>query len=131
MITLQSCRDFCRYTMGLCLGCCPRDSDNESIGPDGDRARLINGEVLPNDSTHFRDSDEENDDFPYGSLGGENNRHVGKNQYFQFFFHIFSVLTSFSLNLNFSRQIKSLFIFSVLTRFFVVNFLFLFFTPLF
>ena len=71
--------------MGLCLGCCPRDSDNESIGPDGDRARLINGEVLPNDSTHFRDSDEENDDFPYGSLGGENNRHVGKNQYFQFF----------------------------------------------
>ena len=73
--------------MGLCLGCCPRDSDNESIGPDGDRARLINGEVLPNDSTHFRDSDEENDDFPYGSLGGENNRHVGKNQYFQFFFH--------------------------------------------
>ena len=71
--------------MGLCLGCCPRDSDNESIGPDGDRARLINGEVLPNDSTHFRDSDEENDDFPYGSLGGENNRHVGKNKYFQFF----------------------------------------------
>ena len=105
--------------MGLCLGCCPRDSDNESIGPDGDRARLINGEVLPNDSTHFRDSDEENDDFPYGSLGGENNRHVGKNQYFQGFFHIFSVLTSFSLNLNFSRQIKSLFIFSVLTSFFI------------
>ena len=63
--------------MGLCLGCCPRDSDNESIGPDGDRSRLINGEVLPNDSTHFRDSDEENDDFPYGSLG-DNNRHIGK-----------------------------------------------------
>jgi len=62
--------------MGLCLGCCPRDSDNESIGPDGDRSRLINGEVLPNDSTHFRDSDEENDDFPYGSLG-DNNRHIG------------------------------------------------------
>ena len=78
--------------MGLCLGCCPRDSDNESIGPDGDRARLINGEVLPNDSTHFRDSDEENDDFPYGSLGGENNRHVGK--------------------IHFSRQIKYLIIFS-------------------
>ena len=77
MITLQSCRDFWRGIMGQCLGCCPRDSDNESIGPDGDRSRLINGEVLPNDSTHFRDSEEENDDFPYGSLG-DNSRHIGK-----------------------------------------------------
>ena len=34
---------------------------------------------------------------------------------------VFSVLTSFSLNFNFSSQIKSLFIFSVLTSFFIVT----------
>ena len=33
---------------------------------------------------------------------------------------VFSVLTSFSLNFNFSSQIKSLFIFSDLTSFFIV-----------
>ncbi len=62
--------------MGLCLSCCPRDSDRDSLGPDGDRSRLLNGEIAPaSDGLNGRghgDSDEENDEFPYGSLTDPN-----------------------------------------------------------
>lgn len=75
MISLSAVRDFITDTMGVCLSCClPDHSDGDSIGPDGDRSRLINGEVVPaTDGIYGRDSDEEvNEDTAYGSLGDPN-----------------------------------------------------------
>jgi len=75
MINSSAVREFITNTMGVCLSCCfPDHSDGDSIGPDGDRSRLINGEVVPNtDGIYGRDSDEEaNDDTAYGSLGDQN-----------------------------------------------------------
>jgi hypothetical protein len=80
MITLADCRDFATNVMGMCTSCCPRDSDGESQGPDGDRSRLINGEVPQGDHSHqwnTHNSDDDNSDLPngsiidsYGNLGG-------------------------------------------------------------
>ena len=69
MITLSACRNFISDTMGMCLSCCPRDSDSESVGPDGDRTRLINGEVLPvGDASYGREEEDDLNEIPYGSV---------------------------------------------------------------
>ena len=73
MISLSACRDFISDTMGLCLGCCPRESDGESTGPEGDRTRLINGEAIPSgEGIYGREEEEINDEIPYGSFGDPN-----------------------------------------------------------
>lgn len=74
MSALSACRHFITETMGLCLSCCPRESDRESTGPDGDRSRLLNGEVVPGivEGAYGRDLEEDLDEIPYGSLGDPN-----------------------------------------------------------
>ena len=69
MITLSSrCRDLFESAMGLCLSCCPRSSDTDSVGPDGDRSRLITDVHADNSNAwDTRDSDEEPIDLPNGS----------------------------------------------------------------
>ena len=68
MITLSSCRDLFESAMGLCLSCCPRSSDTDSVGPDGDRSRLITDVHADNSNAwNTRDSDEEPVDLPNGS----------------------------------------------------------------
>jgi len=80
MISLSAVRHFITDTMGVCLSCClPDHSDGDSIGPDGDRSRLINGEVVPaTDGIYGRDSEEEiNEDTAVGSF--DPNRSSGIN----------------------------------------------------
>ena len=69
MIKLSSCHDLFDSVMGLCFSCCPRSSsDTDSVGPDGDRSRLIT-DVHADDSNacDTQDSDEEPIDSPAGS----------------------------------------------------------------
>lgn len=55
--------------MGLCLSCCPISSDSDSVGPDGDRAGLLQNErVQGNDVWNNQLSDDEPMDFQSGSL---------------------------------------------------------------
>ena len=80
MITVTRCRDFVRDTMGLCLSCCPQESGDDSQGPDGDRSRLINGEVLPggrenSGSWNHLGNEFDNDNLPNGSL---EDSHIGR-----------------------------------------------------
>jgi len=75
MISLSAVRELITDTMGMCLSCCfPDNSDGDSVGPDGDRSRLINGEVVPvTEGIYGRDSDEEvHEDIAYGSFGDPN-----------------------------------------------------------
>jgi len=75
MISLSAVREFITDTMGMCLSCCfPDNSDGDSVGPDGDRSRLINGEVVPStDGIYGRDSEEEvHEDTAYGSYNDPN-----------------------------------------------------------
>ena len=81
MISLTAVRDFITDTMGMCLSCCfPDHSDGDSVGPDGDRSRLINGEVLPAaEGIYGRESDEEpQEETAYGSLGDPNRSKFAK-----------------------------------------------------
>ena len=77
MITVV--RDFVRDTMGLCLSCCPPESgDSGNQGHDnGDRSRLINGEVMEHSgsSWNHQGNEYDNDNLPNGSL---EDSHLGK-----------------------------------------------------
>ena len=76
-MSLSACRDFLQSTMGLCLGCCPRDSEGEvGYGPEGDRARLINGEIISGEVIQTVHSEDDLEEMPYGSLG-DSNRFTG------------------------------------------------------
>ncbi len=55
----------------MCASCCPREDESEAVGPEGDRANLIPGEVGPDRSNPWetQDSDVEDSHLPNGSLG--------------------------------------------------------------
>ena len=95
MITLSSCRDLFESAMGLCLSCCPRSSDTDSVGPDGDRSRLITDVHADNSNAwNTRDSDEEPVDLPNGSYS--ESYPIGK----------FCVISTYFVKLTFNSSIN-------------------------